>query len=281
MTNVVPAVATRVLVTGAAGGIGRCVHRALAGRYALLRLADRVPILPVSSALPAGEQTLLGDLSDPAVAAEAVRDIDCVVHLAGIPKEGTWDAILPNNIVATIALFEAARAAGVRRIVFASSNHAIGYHEAARPLGIDEPVRPDSRYGVSKVFGEALGRMYADKYAMTIACLRIGSFRERPEDARQLSTWIGHRDMAELVRCAIEAPDYGFAIVYGVSANARAKWASPDAARLGYRPTQDAETWAADLEPVAPVAGDPAARFHGGAFCALEYVIPLEGREKR
>ena len=281
MTRADPAAALRVLITGAAGGIGRCVHRALAGRYALLRLADRVPVLPVGAALPAGEQTLLGDLSDPAVAAEAVRGIDCVVHLAGIPKEGTWEAILPNNIVVTIALFEAARAAGVRRIVFASSNHAIGYHDAARHLGIDEPVRPDSRYGVSKVFGEALGRMYADKYAMTVACLRIGSFRERPEDARQLSTWIGHIDMAELVRCAIEAPDYGFAIVYGVSANARAKWAGPDAARLGYVPTQDAEAWAAELEAVVPPSGDPAARFHGGAFCALEYVVASERRKKR
>jgi uronate dehydrogenase len=281
MSEAVRASATRVLITGAAGGIGRCLHRALAGRYALLRLADRAPIMPVAGTGQGQEETLLGDLSDPALAAEAVRDIDCVVHLAGIPKENTWDAILPNNIVATISLFEAARAAGVRRMVFASSNHAIGYHDASRALGIDEPVRPDSRYGVSKVFGEALGRMYADKYAMTVACLRIGSFRERPEDARQLSTWIGHRDMAELVRCAIEAPDYGFAIVYGVSANTRAKWASPDAARLGYVPAQDAEAWAAELESIAPAAGDPAARFHGGAFCALEYVDAPEGREKR
>jgi uronate dehydrogenase len=260
----------RVLLTGAAGGIGRCLHRAFAGRYPRLRLADRAPV----TALHASDEVLTGDLLDPSVAAAAVRDIDCIVHLAGIPKENTWDQILPNNIVATISLFEAARAAGVRRIVFASSNHAIGYHDASQALGIGEPVRPDSRYGVSKVFGEALGRMYVDKYAMTVACLRIGSFRERPEDARQLSTWIGHRDMAELARCAIEAPDYGFAIVYGVSANRRAKWASPDALRLGYRPTQDAEAWAAELEAIAPPSGDPAARFHGGAFCALEYLDP-------
>jgi uronate dehydrogenase len=267
----------RVLLTGASGGIGRCLHQAFAGRYPRLRLADRVP----AAALHASDEVLTGDLLDPAVAAAAVKDIDCIVHLAGIPRENTWDQILPNNIVATITLFEAARAAGVRRIVFASSNHAIGYHDATHALGIDEPVRPDSRYGVSKVFGEALGRLYADKYAMTVACLRIGSFRERPEDARQLSTWIGHRDMAELVRCAIEAPDYGFAIVYGVSANTRAKWTSPDAERLGYRPSQDAEAWAAVLESIAPPAGDPAARFHGGAFCALEYVDPPRGGEKR
>jgi uronate dehydrogenase len=259
----------RVLLTGAGGGIGRCLHRALAGRYPLLRLVDRVPV----AALHATDDVLAGDLRDPAVSRAAVQGIDCVVHLAGIPKESTWDEILPNNIVATVGLFEAARAAGVRRYVFASSNHAIGYHDAARDLGIDEPPRPDSRYGVSKVFGEALCRMYADKYAVDACCLRIGSFRERPEDARQLSTWIGHRDMVELVRCAIEAPQYGFAIVYGVSANARVKWHSPDAARIGYQPTQDAGQWAAELAQVAVGApGSAAVRFHGGSFCANGHI---------
>lgn len=269
--------AERVLVTGAAGGIGRCLHRAFVGRYRTLRLADRAPV----TAIDGRDEILLGDLSDPALAAEAVRNIDCMVHLAGVPKEGPWEAILPANIVATVALYEAARAAGVRRIVFASSNHVIGYHDAAVHLGIDEPVRPDSRYGVSKVFGEGLGRMYADKYAMDICCLRIGSFRERPQDARQLSTWIGHRDMAELVRCAIEAPSYGFSIVYGVSANTRAKWNSPDATRIGYAPTQDAEDWASEVALITPPPEDPAVRFHGGAFCAAEYAVPSGGGQKR
>jgi uronate dehydrogenase len=267
----------RVLLTGAGGGIGRCLHQAFAGRYPLLRLADRVPVAPRH----ATDQVVTGDLLDPAVASAAVQGIDCVVHLAGIPKEGGWEQILPNNIVATLGLFEAARAAGVRRYVFASSNHAIGFHDATRELGIDEPVRPDSRYGVSKVFGEALCRMFTDKYAVDACCLRIGSFRERPEDARQLSTWIGHRDMAELARCAIEAPEYGFAIVYGVSANRRTKWHSPDAARIGYVPVQDAEQWAAELEQATLGApGSPAARFHGGSYCAAEYV-PNEGGPTR
>jgi len=267
----------RVLITGAAGGIGRCLHRAFSGRYALLRLADRAPVI----ALGAAEQTLLGDLSDPAIAAEAVRGIDCVVHLAGVPKEAAWDAILPHNIIGTLVLFEAARAAGVRRIVFASSNHTIGYRASDEAVGIDEPVRPDSRYGVSKVFGEALGRMYVDKYAMTVACLRIGSFRERPEDARQLGTWISHQDMAELARCAIEAPDYGFAVVYGISANTRAKWHSPDAKRIGYAARDDAEAWADELAGIAPPEKDPAVRFHGGAFSALEFVARSPGDVQR
>jgi uronate dehydrogenase len=258
----------RVLITGAAGGIGRCLRQAWRGRYPVLRLADRVAAEPAAD----GEQVLAGDFGDPAFAARAVDGVDAIVHLAGVPREGPWEAILPNNIVATVNLFEAARAAGVRRIVFASSNHTIGYRAAEEAVGIVEPVRPDSRYGVSKVFGEALARMYVDKYGFDVACLRIGSFRERPEDARQLGTWISHRDMAELARCALEAPPYGFAVVYGVSNNRRARWSSPDAARLGYVPQDDAEAYAAELESVRPPADDPAARFHGGEFCGMEYV---------
>lgn len=261
-----PARPHRVLITGAAGGIGRCLRSALAGRYAQLRLVDRVPVVTTDAA----NETLCGDLKDPLLAAEAVRDVNCIVHLAGIPREGPWETILPNNIVATIQLFEAARAAGVRRIVFASSNHAIGFCNKADMVGIEEPVRPDSRYGVSKVFGEALARLYVDKYAMTIACLRIGSFREKPEDGRQLTTWISHRDMAELARCAIEAPDYGFAIVYGVSANTRAKWTSPDAVRLGFVPRDNAEDYSGEVGHIVPPPGDPAGEFHGGAYCTAK-----------
>ncbi len=257
----------RVLITGAAGGIGRCLHRALSGRYRLLRLADRA----VATCLHPSEQALTGDFTEAAFAARAVADMDVLVHLAGMPKEAPWETILPDNIVATVNVFEAARAAGVQRIVFASSNHAIGFRAVEETVGIGEPVRPDSRYGVSKVFGEALARMYADKYGIDAAWLRIGSFRERPEDARQLATWISHRDMAALARCAIEAPPYGFAVVYGVSANRRARWTSPDAARLGYAPQDDAEEYAGELEMLRPAPRDPAARFHGGAYCAMEY----------
>jgi uronate dehydrogenase len=138
-----------------------------------------------------------------------------VVHLAGIPYEpldNAWAEILPANIVNTYNVFEAARRAGVKRVVFASSNHVVGFYRRERTVGIDVPPRPDSYYGVSKVFGEALGRLYADKYAMSVACLRIGSFRQTPEDRRQLTTWLSHDDGARLLRCCIDAPPFHFLV---------------------------------------------------------------------
>lgn len=255
-----------ILITGAAGAIGSTLRRGLAGRYALLRSADRQPVAAVG-----GEEAVVCDITDAQSVAALMRGIDCVVHLAGVPREAAWQTILPDNIAGTWNVFEQARAAGVKRIVYASSNHVVGYYRSDRRVGPDDPPRPDSRYGVSKVFGEALGRLYADKHGIDVACLRIGSFRERPEDERQLATWISPRDMVELVRCAIEAPSYHYAIVYGVSANARARWDNPQAARIGYVPRDDAEAYAASVAGKAPPAGDPAALFHGGSFCALEW----------
>jgi uronate dehydrogenase len=257
----------RILITGAAGAIGSTLHRGLAGRYPLLRLAD---ILPVT-ANGAAEEAVRCDITDAAAVGAAMRGIDCVVHLAGVPREGPWDTILPNNVIGTYNVFEAARANGVRRVIFASSNHVIGYYPVRQRVGIRNPPRPDSRYGASKVFGEAIGRLYADKYGMSVACLRIGSFRERPEDARQLATWISHGDMVKLVGCAIDAADFHYLVIYGVSANTRARWDNPDAARIGFVPRDNAERYAAELLGKGPPPGDPAAAFHGGSFCAMEW----------
>jgi uronate dehydrogenase len=256
----------RVLITGAAGEIGSVLHRGLKGRYGLLRLAD----VRLVSSEGAGEESVTGDFTDPAFAESVMQGIDCVVHLAGVPREDAWEKILPNNIAATYNVFEGARRAGVKRIVFASSNHTIGYYRVEGRVGRDVPVRPDSRYGVSKVFGEAVGRLYADKHGLSVACLRIGSFRAAPADARQLTTWLSHGDMVELARCAIEAPDYHFIVVYGISANTRARWDSPDAAKIGYKPRDNAEDFAATIAGKTAPPG-PEAEFHGGPFCALEY----------
>jgi uronate dehydrogenase len=257
----------RVLITGAGGEIGRALRAGFSGKYRVLRLLDIKPQEPPG----AGEELLTADLTDPDVTSTALKDVDCVVHLAGIPREDAWETILPNNIVGTYNVFEAARLNVVKRVVFASSNHAVGYHRTARRIGIDVAPRPDSRYGVSKVFGEALGRMYADKYGLSVACLRIGSYRERPLDARQLSTWISPRDMVQLVRRCIDAPDYHFLIAYGVSANTRNRWLDPNADFLGYKPQDNAEEFAQELAGKISPAGDPAAEFHGGPFCALEF----------
>ena len=256
----------RILITGAAGEIGGTLRAGLSGVYPLLRLTDVRPL----DAAAAGEEILQADLADERALAVAMKDIDCVVHLGGTPREAPWAAILANTIQGTYNVFEAARAAGVRRVVFASSNHTIGYYRVDKRVGIEEPPRPDSRYGVSKVFGEALGRLYADKHGLEVACLRIGSFRKEPGDHRQLATWISHRDTVQLVQRCIDAPAFHFIVLYGVSANTRARWHNPHAAFVGYAPEDDAEAWAERFAPPADAA-DPVAAFHGGPFCGLEF----------
>lgn len=244
----------------------------LLAKYGSVRLFDRV-----SPAVPqAGEEIVVGDASDLDQMVAATRDIDCVLHFAGIPKEDTFPAILSANVVSTYNAFEAARQCGVRRVVFASSNHVIGFHRSSNEVGLDAELRPDSRYGVSKVFGEAVARLYADKYAVSAICLRFGSVRERPEDKRQLATWMSPRDTAALVVSAIETPDIRYAVAYGVSANTRNRWSNSGMVLQGFEPKDNAEIYAADL-PSSVHAENPVARaFHGGPFAAEEFTGAID-----
>jgi uronate dehydrogenase len=257
----------RVLITGAAGRIGRALRGGLAGRYRLLRLLDLAPLGDAA----AGEELVHTDITELAAMEAALDGIDCVVHLAGVPEEDVWEKILPANIAGTYNVFEAARRRGTRRIVFASTNHVVGFHRRERRLDENALPRPDSRYGASKAFGEALGRLYADKHRMSVACLRIGSFQPKPQDERQLSTWISPRDTLELVRCSIEAPDYHFLILYGVSNNRDRRWFDEASSRIGYSPQDDAERFAAEIRARGEKPDPIAARFHGGPYCAIEF----------
>ena len=172
-----------------------------------------------------------------------------MAHMAADPRvQAPWEAILDANIAGTYAVYEGARRAGVRRSIFASSNHATGYYEKEDVYTTpDMPVRPDSYYGVSKCFGEALGRYYVDAFGMSVICLRIGSFQPRPRGERQLATWISHRDTAQLVWRGIEA-DLPFGVFYGISGNTRAYWDIANARELlGYAPEDDAETYAREV----------------------------------
>lgn len=262
--------ALRVLITGAAGNIGRTLRAHLKGRYALLRLTD---IAPQEDAGP-GEEVASVDICDMAALEDSMRGIDCVIHLAGVPEEAPWDKVLPLNIEGCYNVFEAARRAGVRRVVFASSNHAVGFHRRETFIDTRVEPRPDGRYGVSKVFGEAVGRLYADKYGLSVACLRIGSFRpdNRPSESRHLLTWISHRDMAQLARRCVEHPGYHFVVVYGVSNNLRNRWDNTPVKFLGYRPQDNAEDFAAQVLATSPPEDPIAAQFHGGMYCPIEFV---------
>jgi len=259
----------RVLITGAGGGIGRSLRDSLQGIYPVLRLSDRVPL----AAARAGEEVGYAELSDLAAVERIVADVDGIIHLGGISGESEWESILRSNIVGTYNLFEAARRARVKRIVVATSNHAVGFYP--RDLRIDHRVvpRPDSRYGVSKAFAEALASLYADKHGIGFLCTRIGNFGPQPIDKRRLSIWISPRDYAQLVRIGLEHPDIRYEIVYGVSNNRRSWYDNSNAERLGYRPQDGSEPFAqAVLAAEAGRAIDPIAeRYQGGTFCAAEY----------
>lgn len=268
--------AKRVLLTGAAGGIGTMLRRKLKGAYAELRLSD----IAAPKGLGRDETFVQADLADLAAVEKIVEGVDAIVHLGGVSVEQPWDAIHRANIVGGYNLFEAARRHRVKRVVFASSNHAVGFYRRNRRIGTDAPVRPDSRYGVSKAFGEALAALYADKYGLRVLCIRIGNVTEKPADVRRLSIWISPDDLAQLVRIGLEHPSLTYEIVYGASDNARSWWDNAAAFRLGYRPAGRAEDHLAHaLEGQAKLPPDPIGDlFEGGPFCSSEFAGDPETR---
>ncbi len=255
-----------VLITGAAGDVGSHLRRELAGRYHL-RLSDRKPITDLGP----GEEFIEADIALMEGLDTVVRGVDAIVHLGGFSVEGPWEAILQANIIGTRNVFETARVAGVKRILFATSNHAVGFYRRDETIDHEAYPRPDSRYGVSKVFGEALGSLYAGKHDMEVFNMRLGNVNPRPVDKRRLSIWISPRDLAQLVTIGIEHPDIRFEIVYGVSGNRRSWYDNSNAQRLGYRPQDDSEQWAAEVLAREPPAADPRTEeFQGGTFVAAD-----------
>jgi uronate dehydrogenase len=257
----------RILITGAAGIIGRTLREGLRDRYPLLRLTDIAPLDPAQ----AGEEIVRADLSDLAAVEAVMQDVDCVVHLGAVPGEDTWDKILPNNVVGTWNVFEAARRQGVQRVVYASSHHAVGFYRRARVIDQSVVPRPDGVYGVSKVFGEAVGRLFADKHGLSVACLRIGAFRDTPADRRMLRVWLSPRDAVQLAGCCIDAPDYHFIVVYGVSDNARNRYRNAGLEFLGYRPQDKAEDYAADILRSPDTEDAISRQFHGGPYTQMGF----------
>lgn len=254
----------RVLLTGAAGSIGTFLRRELVGTYPELVLAD---IRPVEDLQP-GETFLPLDITDPAACIAACEGVDGILHFAGQAGENTWEDIRAKNIEGAINMFEAARLQGVKRLCFATSNHAVGYYPRDQRIGVDQKVMPDSRYGVSKAFGEAIGAMYAMKYGLGVFMMRIGNVAERPADKRRLSIWISPRDMAQLCRIGLEHPEIVYEIVYGVSDNDRTFYDNSNAYRLGYKPQDCSEDYAEVVLATDPAhdSTDPGEIYQGGTF---------------
>src|SRR5215510_7182407 len=199
-----------VLVTGAAGGIGTRLRQLLKGVYPKIRLSDvRRP-----AELAPDETFVEADLASMAEVDRAVAGVDGIVHLGGFSVEGPWETILQANILGCYNPFEAARCHGVERVVFASSNHVVGFYPRHRRIGIAAPVRPDSRYGVSKAFGEAVAALYAFKHGLRVTCIRIGHVIDAPVDRRRLAIWVRPEDLAQLVRIGLEHPGIRYEIFY-------------------------------------------------------------------
>jgi len=258
-----------ILITGAAGDIGTRLRKLLKGAYPRILLSDiRKP-----TDLGGDEEFIAADLADYAQVERITDGIEGIVHLGGYSIEGPWETIHRSNIVGCYNLFEAAYRSGVKRIVLASSNHAVGFYPRSKKIGVDVTVRPDSRYGVSKAFGEALGALYADKHGLKVTCIRIGNVNDKPIDKRRLSIWLKPEDLVQLVRIGLEHPDIRFEIFYGTSDNKAAWWDNSNAERFGYRPQGRAEDFRAiAMAEQAKLPADPIAeRYQGGPFCSDEY----------
>jgi uronate dehydrogenase len=254
---------TRVAITGAAGRIGRCLLPGLAAAGHDVRGID-----VVRPDEPWADRVVVADVgSDDAALTSVLTDADAVVHLAAISGESDFSAALDTHLRLTHRVLEAAHTLGVGRVVYASSNHAVGFTPRAPLVPIETRPRPDTFYGFGKAAAEALCSLYHDRHGLSVACLRIGSFREQPTSRRELSTWLSPGDAIRLVNACLRAPDLGFAVIYGISNNTRGWWDQAPGHTIGYQPVDDAEHWAAEIEATPPTDDDELdGRYVGGPF---------------
>jgi len=258
----------KIALSGAGGQLGSVVRAAMIARGTPLRSAAGSKAL---TPLVEGEDVMHGDLREPAVVDRLLEGVDVLIHFAGTSVERPLPEIIENNLRGLVEVYEGARRQRVKRIVFASSNHAIGMYPVTERLSLDCELRPDGFYGLSKVWGEALARMYWDKHGIESVCVRIGSCLERPTEPRHLSTWFGHRDLMHFLERCVETENVGFLTVWGVSANTRSWWDNSGAERLGYQPTQNAEDYAAEILARPNPLDALGQRFQGGSFVGIDY----------
>jgi len=259
-----------VLLTGASGALGRMLARELGARGFTLRLTD---IAPFPDPLPPRARFIRADLNEALAIVRQAEGCSTILHFGGNATEQPYETILEPNIRGLYHIYEAARREGAR-VVFASSNHTIGFHERPRSpeerLDFDCAFRPDGYYGLSKVYGELMGRLYWDKHGVENVNIRIGSCLPEPTNARGLSTWLSYPDLASCVERCILADRVGHAVIWGASDNPQSFWAKDHRDRIGWQPKDSAETYRARIEGV--VSGDPVEeRYQGGFYCPIEY----------
>ena len=254
----------RLLLTGAAGGLGQALRERLKANCTVLRLSDRAHIGTPGAA----EEVVQADLADSAAVSSMVQGTNAIVHLGGISVEGPFGPILQANILGAYNLYEAARVHGVKRIVFASSNHVTGFYRQDQTITSDAPPRPDGLYGLSKAFGEDLSRLYFDRYGIETACIRIGSSFAEPKDRRMLATWLSFDDLHRLITACLTTPVLGHSIVFGMSDNDVTWWDNSRAKHIGFVAQDSSDVFrdAVYARTPQPDLADPAAIYQGGGF---------------
>jgi uronate dehydrogenase len=261
----------RLLVTGAAGALGRVLREALVQdvgpnrEWAQLRVSDRAPL---SDARP-HEEVVICDLADREAMERLLVGVDAVVHLGGQSVETPFEGICEANIKGVFNLYEAARLAGCKRVVMASSNHVTGCYDQGEFVSPEMPARPDGYYGVSKLFAEGMASMYFDRYGIETVSLRLGSVIPKAEDRRGLSTWLSYPDFFRLTHASLRAKNVGNTTVYGVSANPHKWWSESGWDKIGYLPQDSAEPLRAEIEHKVFPEGSMMAKKQGGLFLDL------------
>lgn len=256
-----------ILMSGAAGRVGRVLRAGLAAPDRILRLTDIAPL----GAAGEREDIREGDARSLEFMQEAMQGVDVFINLAAYPEEAAWETIFPLNYDLTYVGFEAARRAGVKRVIFASSVQAVGFHPLSRTINNQARLRLSGNYGVSKAFGESLASLYADKHGMSVACVRIASFEDRSKDLRMLSTWLSHPDCVHLFDQCIRAPQHHFYRLFGVSNNTRARVDNSHVDWLGYRPQSNAEDYLEDVLAHGEPLGALASGTQGGGACQVGF----------
>ncbi len=254
----------RLLITGAAGGLGSMSRKRLTHLARHLRLSDIVAV----TAETAQEEAMTCDLGDASAVDTLVEGCDAILHFGGISTENTFDKILNANIVGVFNLYEAARKHGVKRVLFASSNHSVGFHRQDNFIDADATFRPDGLYGVSKCYGETIAMLYHDKFGIETARVRIGSCFPEPRDVRMLSSWLSYDDFVRLAERVFTAPYLGCPVIYGISNNSARWWDNSKVSYLGWAPQDNAETFRAKVEAAGPMPAkdDPLVIYQGGMY---------------
>ena len=266
----------RLLLTGAAGALGRMLRPRMKRYCETLRVSDLAAMDPAGD----GEEVVVAPLENEAAMYDLLDGVDAVLHFGGVSIEKPFSTVLPANIVGAYNLYEAARRRGTRRIIFASSNHVTGFYGQGETIQAHVVPRPDSYYGLSKAFGENLAQFYFDRHGLETVSLRIGSCLPEPVDRRQLSSWLSHDDMERLLVAALSAPVVGHSIVYGASDNRTTWWDNSQGRHVGYQPQDSSEPWRAAIEAKQGLVDPtrPEVKYQGGGFVVLG-PFPFAGQD--